>query len=359
MPSAVLVSFRLGGVDGVSVEARKWEWAFRELGFNTRRVAGELADGLRPDDTWLPVLAIEPAPGARAEPDALAASLAGADVVVLENICSLPLNPTASAVTAEVLADHQGRAVFHHHDLPWERAHLAHLTEFPPKRPGSLHVTINELARRELTHRGIEGHLIRNAFDLDPPAGDREKTRSSLGFAEDDVVVLQPTRAIPRKEVGRGIDFATALQTEFPGRVVRYWLTGPAEDGFHAELEALVGRSAVPVTEGRASRPEDAYAASDVVAFPSSWEGFGNPVIEATIAGKPIVVGHYPVLDELIDLGLRVLSIDDPSGVAAHLRTPDPQIAAANRACLKTHFSLQDLPSRLRAAFVSVGWEEW
>jgi glycosyltransferase involved in cell wall biosynthesis len=141
--------------------------------------------------------------------------------------------------------------------------------------------------------------------------------------------------------------------------LVRYWLTGPAEDGFDAELKALVGQSTVPVTEGRASRPEDAYAACDVVVFPSSWEGFGNPVIEATIAGKPIAVAHYPVLDELIDLGLHVLSIDDPSGVAAHLRAPDPRIAEANQACIKTHFDLQDLPSRLRAAFVSVGWEEW
>ena len=55
VPSAVLVSFRLGGTDGVSIEARKWEWALRELGFATRRVAGELDDGLRPDDTWLAV----------------------------------------------------------------------------------------------------------------------------------------------------------------------------------------------------------------------------------------------------------------------------------------------------------------
>ena len=39
-PEAVVVSYRLGGADGVAVEAAKWEWALRELGFTVRRVAG-------------------------------------------------------------------------------------------------------------------------------------------------------------------------------------------------------------------------------------------------------------------------------------------------------------------------------
>jgi hypothetical protein len=35
-PTAVQLSYRLGGADGVAVEARKWEWALRELGFEVR-----------------------------------------------------------------------------------------------------------------------------------------------------------------------------------------------------------------------------------------------------------------------------------------------------------------------------------
>ena len=197
----MILSFRLGGDDGVSVEARKWEWALTELGFTVRRVAGELDDGLRPDDAWLAFLAIDTPPGTRSEPDALRAALGSADLVIVENICSLPLNLDASSVAAEVLRAHEGRVLFHHHDLPWERPHLAHLTEFPPTRPGSLHVTINELARSALAERGIEAEVIRNAFDLEPPRGDRVRTRNELGVRADDLVVLQPTRAIPRKEV--------------------------------------------------------------------------------------------------------------------------------------------------------------
>src|SRR5262245_35359896 len=114
-PEAVVVSYRLGGADGVAVEATKWEWALRELGFTVRRVAGEF-QALRPDDTWLPFLAIEPVDGARAEPSALGAAIAGADLVIVENLCSLPLNVEAASITRDVLGAHHGRVCFHHHD---------------------------------------------------------------------------------------------------------------------------------------------------------------------------------------------------------------------------------------------------
>lgn len=358
-PTAVFCSYRLGGADGVSVETKKWEWAIRELGFATRRVAGELADGLRPDDTWLPFLQIDPPAGARPEPDALAAALAGADLVVVENLCSLPLNETAARVTADTLALHDGRVVFHHHDLPWERPHLAHLDAFPPRRPNSLHVTINEQARDALAARGIEAHLIRNAFDLAPTPGDGPATRRSFGFASDDLVVLQPTRAIPRKEVGLALEFTRSLADLLPQRRVRFWITGPAEDGFGPELDHLVERAGISVTMGRAPRPEDAYAASDLVVFPSSWEGFGNPLIEATVSGRPVVVAQYPVLDELRSLGLEFLSIDEPGAVVDVLATGSAALIDRNRSVLRTHFDLADLPGRIRATLAAVGWVDW
>ena len=77
-PTAVQLSYRLGGADGVAVEASKWEWALHELGFAVRRVAGELDDESRADDVTLPFLAIDPPDGTAPEPDELAATLAGA-----------------------------------------------------------------------------------------------------------------------------------------------------------------------------------------------------------------------------------------------------------------------------------------
>ena len=343
----------------MSVEARKWEWALNELGFRTRRIAGEFDDALRPDDVWLPFLAMDPLPGATPEPDALGAALSGADLVVVENVCSLPLNLEASSIVADGVGEFHGRVLFHHHDLPWERDHLAHLTQFPPRQPGSLHIVINEHAQRALADRGLESHLIRNAFDLSPRPGDRDETREALGFASDDVVVLQPTRAIPRKQVAAGIRFAEQLDEAVAPRRVRFWLTGPAEDGFGPELDRLVRDAHLPITLGRAPKKEDAYAAADCVVFPSSAEGFGNPVIEALAVGLPVVVAHYPVLDELVALGLRFLSIDEPGVVAARIATPDVAIIASNRRCLEEHFDLADLPTRIADVFATVGWDRW
>src|SRR5438477_1122470 len=184
-PTAVQLSFRLGGTDGVAVESRKWEWALRELGFAVRRVAGELDDDRRPDDLILAFLAIDPPDDATAAPEALAAAVAGADLVIVENLCSLPINPDAAALAASVLDAHDGRVVFHHHDLPWQRAGLPTPPNVPPHRPNSLHVTINDHSRLQLENRGFEAVTLRNAFDLDPAPGDRDATRTAFGFTSD------------------------------------------------------------------------------------------------------------------------------------------------------------------------------
>ncbi len=358
-PVAVQLSYRLGGADGVAVEARKWEWALHELGFHVRRVAGELDDGLRPDDTWLSFLAIDPAEGSAPDPGALAAALAGTQLVIVENLCSLPINPDAASLAADVLREHTGRVVFHHHDLPWQRAGLFSPPGIPPARPDSLHVTINDFSRVQLENRGFAAITLRNAFDLDPILGDRDATRTAFGFAPDDTVLLQPTRAIPRKNVPAAIEFAAALAAREPTRRFKLWITGPAEDGYDDVFARLVADSAVPVTIGRAASAPDAYAAADVVLFPSTWEGFGNPVIESIAHRRPIAVGDYPVLDELRAFGVRLLSIDDPAGVQAWLRHPDPTALAANVERVRPHCSLADLPRRLEGVFAGAGWSEW
>ena len=194
--------------------------------------------GAGPVDTKLEGLAIDaPVAPSRGEVDE---ALAPFDLVIIENLCSLPLNPAAAAVVAAACA---GRpAILHHHDLAWQRPQLAHLPP-PPDDPAWAHVTINDLSRRQLAARGMTATTLYNRFDPEPPAGDRDGLRRALGVAPGTRLLLQPTRALARKNVAAGL----ALTAAAGGT---YWLLGPAEDGYGPELERLVAGAACPVLLG-------------------------------------------------------------------------------------------------------------
>jgi glycosyltransferase involved in cell wall biosynthesis len=229
----------------------------------------------------------------------------------------------------------------------------------PPKRPDSLHVTINDYSRVQLENRGYHAVTVRNAFELEPARGDRDGTRTSFGFAPDDIVLFQPTRAIPRKNVPGAVAFANALARLAPEQSFRFWVTGPAEDGYDDTFARALREATMPVTVGRAPSAAHGYAASDVVVFPSTWEGFGNPVIESIAYRRPLAVGHYPVLDEVRAFGVEFFSVDDPAGVLDWLRHPRPDFLERNVECVRSHCSLADLPARLAAVFADAGWTSW
>ena len=341
MPSPVvaIVSFRLGGTDGVSVEAGKWARVLTRLGFGVTTVGGEGAV-----DHRLPGLALDaPVPPEAADVER---ALAGADLVVVENLCSLPLNPGAAAVVAGVL---RGRpAVLHHHDLPWQRPRFAAVRGLPPDDPAWIHVTINDLSRRELAERGIVAATVPNAFDTDVAPGDRDGMRAALGVEPGQRLVLQPTRAIARKNVPAAVALAEALGAT-------YWLLGPAEEGYGPELARILDGAACPVIH-RSAPVVDAYAAADAVAFPSTWEGFGNPTVESAVHRRPLAVGRYPVAAEIAAHGFRWFPADDAAPLAAWLDKPDPSLLDHNQTVARRHFSLDALAARLERLLAQARW---
>jgi len=334
-----LISFRLGGTDGVSIEAAKWRWALEQLGFEVRTVAGE-----GPVDHLVAGLAITPT-----EPldrRLLEQALDGLDLVVVENLCSLPLNPPAARLVAELCA---GRpTILHHHDLAWQRPDLG--TDPPPDDPAWRHVTINELSRLQLAARGIDATTVYNTFETSPEAGDRQATRAALGIRDDERLILQPTRALPRKNVSAALSLSERLGAT-------YWLLGPAEDGYGPELDGLLERATCPLRRGT-TRPgadtADAYAACDLVVLPSTWEGFGNPTVESAVHRRPLCVGPYPVAAELVEFGFRWFTLDDADALDRLLSEPDQELLEHNHRVAHTHFSLRQLPERLEAVLATL-----
>lgn len=300
-----IISFRLGLSDGVSIIANSWIKALEALGFQVITIAGQ-----GPVDRLVKGLEID----AQEPPDKtiLANALADLDLVVVENLCSIPLNLPASRMVGQLLTNRP--AIMHHHDPPWQRQRFAHLMELPLQDRQWRHVVINELTKTQMKLRGIEAELIYNAFsdnhigqceqsDLDA-AKLRSDTRSWLAVKNNELVAVHPVRAIQRKNIPLAIRVAEELSAT-------YWLCGPPEEGYEKECSWLISTARVPVIHKLADSVAGLYAASDLVLFPSSWEGFGNPPIEASLAKRPVVIGDYPVAQELISLGFKWFAVHE------------------------------------------------
>lgn len=333
MPRAAIVSFRLGGPDGVAVEAAKWSAGLTSLGVSVTTVAGEGTA-----DVLLPGLAI----GAVTPPsvDEVTAVLAPYDVVIVENLLSLPLNPAGSEVVAGVL---RGRsAVVRHHDLPWQREQFASFPP-PPDDPAWSHVTINELSRRQLAAHGIDAQTVYNSFDTRAAPGDRVGARRALGVGDDERLLLHPTRAIPRKSVPAAVELAARVEGT-------YWLLGPADDDYGPELDAILDRARARVRVLRGTHGlsvADAYAACDAVVYPSTWEGFGNPSLESAVHRRPLAIGAYPVAAELAAFGFKWFSAADSAALAGWFQRPDPHVVEHNHTVARRHFDSSMLPGQL------------
>jgi glycosyltransferase involved in cell wall biosynthesis len=338
MSRVLVVSFRLGESDGVSIEAAKWIDALRALGHDVTTLAGE-----GHADQLMPALAINATQAI--DIDELAARSRNADLVVVENLVSLPLNIAARDAMYEVL---DGRpALFHHHDLAWQRDQWSE-DDVPRDQLQWRHVAINELSRHQLAQRGIDATTIYNHFDVTPPLGRRDDTRRAIGI--DGRLALFPSRAIPRKNVASALAFASSLDATL-------WLLGPAEDGYDVALDELLRVTSTRYLRARRDGYDihDAYAASDVVVVSSTWEGFGNPVLESVTHHRPLAVAPYPVLEEIRAFGFHFFDLDDTPSVAAFLDGPDEALLEHNHELVRQHFNLADLPAQISPVVASLG----
>lgn len=326
-------------------------------GWNVRTVTGAAA-GVDPyPHTFVEGLGIDDAVPAEAIAGPLAAALSDADLVVVENLLTIPLNLAASAATAAVLA---GRpAVLHHHDPPWHRERFAHIDALPATDDAWCHVAITDLLREELDQRGITATTVHNAFvapvTTDPKqvASLRRSVRAAVGLAPDAAVVAHPVRAIERKNIPAAIQLAESLGAT-------YWLLGAAEEGYGTELERLLRAARCPVVHRSWMDVDGIYAAADHIAFPSTWEGFGNPPIEASLRRRGVSVGAYPVAGELRALGFEWFDPADIDGIRRSIDDPghpdERARASLNEQVAREHFSIDGLDRSLRAVVDEAGW---
>jgi glycosyltransferase involved in cell wall biosynthesis len=358
-----IAATRLSGVDGVTFETAKWEIVLERMGHDVRLCAGDI-DALRPDARLVPAMhftypqaarvtaaAFDPDSDAsyvRREIERLAALLTPVlhdwidgrriDRLIVENAWAIPMQMPLGVALRRVVEETGIPAIGHHHDYWWERERFAECVvpeileqAFPPDLPNVRHVSINSLAARELRERrGIDSRVVPNVFDFESPRprrspSVRRRLRHELGMNERGLLVVQPTRVVPRK----GIELAIELVGRLGDPDAVLLITSPAGDeglDYLVELERQAEKAGVRLRyaadrfvpddlEGQPIRPahslNDAYLAADLITYPSLYEGYGNALLEALFYGVPVVVNRYPVyVADIAPLGLKLIEID-------------------------------------------------
>jgi glycosyltransferase involved in cell wall biosynthesis len=155
------------------------------------------------------------------------------------------------------------------------------------------------------------------AFRPVPKQAAREHVVARFGLAEPYIVsvgVLQPRKNLPMLLEA----FARALQTsEMPHRLVLAGKRGWAYDEIVVQAARLRVAERMLITD----YVDDAdlpliYSAADMMAFPSLYEGFGLPPLEAMACGAPTLVSDAPAMPEVAGNGALVLPVMDATAWA-------------------------------------------
>jgi len=259
------------------------------------------------------------------------------DLLIPQNCLAIPMHVPLGIALTEFLSETRMPAIAHHHDFYWERTRFSvncipeYLDmSFPPKLANMRDVVINQEAQEQLALRkGSSSLVIPNVFDFENPPEQVDEyasdVRKELGLTEDDFFILQPTRVVPRKGIEQAIKLVSLLKDPRCKLVISheagdegYEYLGmleqmAKEEGVDMRVVAdRVGEVRQRDSDGRKVYTLwDLYHHADFVTYPSTYEGFGNALLEAIYFRKPVLINRYSIFVRDIEpKGFRLLTMD-------------------------------------------------
>jgi hypothetical protein len=357
-----IISTRLAGTDGVSLETVKWVKVLSSLGYECYYFAGE--SEWPEDRTYL----LPEAHFNQADIESLNHDLFddyrrlietsaeisrlkkyikthlhlfiekfSLDVLIAENILSIPMNIPLGLALTEVIVETDIPTIAHHHDFSWERDRFAisgaedYLrAAFPPTIRQIRHVVINSFAQQQLALRtGLSSTLIPNVMEFrkSPPERDEytQDMKDELGIDQDEHILLQPTRIVPRKRIELSIELARRLDRKCvvlishesgdEGKKYEEYLRDYAK---FIGVKVIFGTGRFDYVRGESSSGKkiyslaDAYLQADIVTYPSRVEGFGNAFLETVYYRRPIVMSTYEIFKtDIQPKGFKIIGFGD------------------------------------------------
>ncbi len=258
------------------------------------------------------------------------------EILLVENALCLPMHVPLGVALTFFIAETGIPTIAHHHDFYWERARFSVSAvddflelAFPPRLTAIQHVTINSFAQQDLAWRtGASSILAPNVLDFEnppPPGAGESDLRQRIGLQPDDIMLLQPTRVVPRKGIEHSIALIAQLRDPRFKLVVSH---EPGDEGldYRDALDELAEHSGVDMrfvhTELGSESPRnrhgasvaslaEVYSAADLVTYPSLYEGFGNALLEAFYYRKPVLVNRYAIfIADIEPKGFKVITMD-------------------------------------------------
>lgn len=340
------------------------------------------------------------------------------DVLISQNASTIPMNLSLGLAIRDFVARSRLPTLCHHHDFYWERDRFLNgsiqdiLDEaFPPRLEPIRHLVISSIMQRRLASwLGMDSEYLPNVMDYDnpPPPPDEFALsfRAQLGLKDDDIIILQPTRIIRRKAIEKAIELVRKLgdkrlvllitgyegdelsgygawlheeaeragiRYRFIGEQVGTRRGGPSQkeqkekvDTPPTEIDAE-NRGVEPLIHHQGTLGDDnekpifslwdCYQNADLITYPSTYEGFGNALLETMYFRKPFVVHLYPAYAvDIRPTGVRAIEFN-------HEITPDTlaqvrrvltdeawrnEMVEHNYAVGRKHFSLARMETVLR-----------
>lgn len=365
---------RIGGVDGVALEAEKWIQVLKKMGHEIFILSGQFQDWKidRTHDTLVPEMSFfspESFWGQKKaffHPDTNTADLIEhvslysriisekiikwaihnkIDVLISENASALPSH-LEMGIGIKLAVETLGLpTITHDHDFAWERGdryisphkEINKFVEnaFPLRLPNTYNAVINLNAQKTLKEKYNRSSIVvPNVMNFNVPFGKitskNKNLRADLGLEEDDFLLFQITRIVERK----GIEVAINLIDKLDNKKIKLVITGNYKDDegsiYYDMLvnlihELKISRQIIFAShiihnkglsgDGSDTRYSlsDAYANASACTYFSTYEGFGNAFIEAVLAKRPIFVNNYkPVYwPDIGSKGFKAVMLED------------------------------------------------
>jgi len=389
------VAGKLGDVDGVSLEVEKWIEVLREEGHEIFVIAGKFSTPVEgipeentltvPDmrfdsnlqreyeqmvfpylnkyQTYLTAQKLRDVVEEMSHKGSYIADIIfefiqnnSIDVLVAQNTNAMPMTLLGGLAVYKLCTEKRVATIFHHHDFWWERSRFSNsaietlLSEtMPPRAPGLEHVVLSSYASHILKSiKRVQPRIIPNCEDFTNPVVEDDYNsdfRESLGFSGDDILVIQPTRIVPRKRIEDSVRLLARLGDAYPELksklklVISLYQGDEPDVGYVEMIRNLAESTGVPLffiadrigsVRGKDSKGRkiytnrDALVHADLATYLPVWEGFGNAYLEAVAAKIPVVITNYLVYKTDIRIhDFDNIEIPDVYDVTGALVIPD------------------------------------